>query len=304
MGGFTSAPAILAAKRLGLRTFLHESNTIPGRANRWLARWVDQVFIGFPSCADRLNNRHVLVTGTPVRPEFRPDDPAECRRRFGLDPARPVVLVVGGSQGASGMNRRVTAALPSLARMAPHWQWVHLTGERDQDTVRQAYQQVGARAVVMPFCAEMHQLLSAATAAVSRAGASALSELAALRVPAVLIPYPAATDDHQRHNAQAYADSGAARILLESAVTPELLVQQLRELVESDTLRAQIQESLSRWHAPRAAEEVALAILKTLGVVADEPVGLSSSRTGRKRPGTGLTENQPRTQTSSPLEFA
>lgn len=304
MGGFTSAPAILAGKHLGARTFLHESNTIPGRANRWLARWVDQIFVGFPSCAKRFHNPRVLVTGTPVRPEFRPGDIAQCRQRLGLDPARPVVLVVGGSQGASGLNRSVTAALPILVRVAPEWQWVHLTGERDQETVRQAYQQAGAKAMVLPFCAEMHQVLGAATAAVSRAGASALSELAALRVPALLVPFPAATDDHQWHNAQAFADSGAARLLPESAATPEHLVQQLREIVESDVVRSQMQNSLSHWHAPQAAEEVALAILKTLGVVADEPLRRSSFPAGREHPNRGSAEGQPRTQTASYLEFA
>src|SRR5215468_9980863 len=114
MGGFTSAPPILAGKRLGAQTFLHESNTIPGRANRWLSWVVNRAFVGFPSTATLLHNRNVTVTGTPVRPQFQPGDAEACRAALGFDPARPLVLVMGGSQGASGINELVVLALPLL----------------------------------------------------------------------------------------------------------------------------------------------------------------------------------------------
>ena len=128
MGGFTSAPPILAAKRAGARTFLHESNTIPGRANRWLARVVQRAFVGFPTAAVRLHNRNVTVTGTPVRPGFEAREAGTCRVALGLDPARPVLLVMGGSQGASGINELVLQSLPLLASRMPDLQWFHLTG--------------------------------------------------------------------------------------------------------------------------------------------------------------------------------
>src|SRR6185312_5776093 len=104
MGGFTSAPPIFAAKQFGAKTFLHESNTIPGKANRWLSRFVDECFVGFPQAASRLRTRNVVTTGTPVRPQFKPRDAAACRTALGLDPQRATVLVMGGSQGASGIN--------------------------------------------------------------------------------------------------------------------------------------------------------------------------------------------------------
>src|ERR1039458_4506577 len=99
MGGFTSAPPILAAKRAGARTFLHESNTIPGRANRWLGRGAHGAFVGFPTAAARLHNQNVTVTGTPVRGRFQGQEAGICRAALGLDPVRPVALVMGGSQG-------------------------------------------------------------------------------------------------------------------------------------------------------------------------------------------------------------
>jgi UDP-N-acetylglucosamine--N-acetylmuramyl-(pentapeptide) pyrophosphoryl-undecaprenol N-acetylglucosamine transferase len=275
MGGFTSAPPILAARNLGAKTFLHESNTIPGRANRWLARFVDQAFVGFPSAVSRLHVREATVTGTPVRAEFRwsetGDDPAhqearsakvaECRCALGLDPTKPVVLVMGGSQGASGINEMILAALPILAERAPHWQWLHLTGAVDADKTQERYAALGLKACVRQFLAPMHLALGAATVAVSRAGASSLAELAAMRLPALLVPFPYAADNHQLHNARAFAQTGAAWLLEQKDGVPEKVAGQLMELGEDSVARSRIQASLASWDAPNAADQIAEAIL-------------------------------------------
>lgn len=267
MGGFTSAPPILAARRSGARTFLHESNTIPGRANRWLSWGVHQAFIGFPSAGGRLHNRQVTVTGTPVRPQFEAtSDPGFCRTALGLDPSRPVLLVMGGSQGASGINELVIRSLPLIAQRAPTLQWLHLTGPADAEKVTQAYAALALKAVVHPFFARMELALGAATAAVSRSGASSLAELAAMRVPAVLVPYPAATANHQFHNARAFEAVGGARLLEQKNATPQALTHLLRDLIEKPTVREQMQNALVQWHTPQAAERIAEMMLATLGV--------------------------------------
>jgi UDP-N-acetylglucosamine--N-acetylmuramyl-(pentapeptide) pyrophosphoryl-undecaprenol N-acetylglucosamine transferase len=278
MGGFTSAPPILAARSFGATTFLHESNTIPGRANRWLARFVDQAFVGFPSAVSRLRVREATVTGTPVRAGFRwgeataeparedahPARVAACRIALGLDPAKPVVLVMGGSQGASGINDMILAALPILAKRAPHWQWLHLTGPQDADKVKQACSTHSVNAVVRPFLAEMDLALGAATVAVSRAGASSLAELAALRLPSLLVPFPFAADNHQLYNARAFAETGAAWLLEQKDATPEKVAGRLLELVENTPVRESIQTGLVQWHAPKAAEQIAEMILQSV----------------------------------------
>ena len=149
MGGFTSAPPVMAGRGLGALTYLHESNTIPGRANRWLAHFVTQAFVGFPEAAGRLHHPGVLRTGTPVRPQFQPSDPGSCRIALGLDPARLTLLVMGGSQGASGVNDLVLQAVPQLRAAIPDLQFLHLTGATDVDKVRKGYEGLGARAVVI-----------------------------------------------------------------------------------------------------------------------------------------------------------
>ena len=264
MGGFTSAPPILAAKKLGAQTYLHESNAIPGRANRWLSRVVNGAFVGFPSATGRLKNSKVTVTGTPVRPPFRPRAAGVCRAALGLEPGRPVLLVMGGSQGACGINELVLGSLPLLAKLAPELQWFHLTGPSQAEKVRQAYAGLKLRAVVHAFFAQMELALGAASAAISRAGASSLAELAAMRLPAVLVPYPAATDNHQFENARAFEQTGAARLLEEKNASPEALAHLLLALVESSAVREKMQSALGLWHTPTAAEQIAEAMLERI----------------------------------------
>lgn len=262
MGGFTSAPPVLAARGCRAKTFLHESNTIPGRANRWLARRVDVAFVGFPQTESRLAAREVVVTGTPVRAQFQVRDVAACRTALGLDPARPVVLVTGGSQGATGLNQLILDALPLLLPHSLQWQWLHLTGPADVERVRQTYAKLNLKAVVHPFLAEMDLALGAATAGISRAGASSLAELAAVRLPSLLVPFPAAADNHQYHNARAYEETGAALLLEQREATPDKVSNALRELVGDTTEREQMKAELAKWHSPRAAEQIAEAMLR------------------------------------------
>jgi UDP-N-acetylglucosamine--N-acetylmuramyl-(pentapeptide) pyrophosphoryl-undecaprenol N-acetylglucosamine transferase len=280
MGGFTSAPPVFAAKDTGIPAFLHESNTIPGRANRILSRFVNGAFVGFPEAAARLKKRNVTVTGTPVRPEFQPQDAAKCRHALGLEPNVPAILVVGGSQGAHGLNEMILSALPPLQERGrparefgsggehaggpPALQFLHLTGARDFEKVKTAYAERGLKAVVIPFLAEMHLALGAATACVSRSGASSLAEIAAMRLPALLVPFPAAADNHQFFNASAFEKTGAAKLLEQKAATPGLVAEILCELVEDEVARAGMQNALAQWHEPRAAERIAEAILQAV----------------------------------------
>jgi UDP-N-acetylglucosamine--N-acetylmuramyl-(pentapeptide) pyrophosphoryl-undecaprenol N-acetylglucosamine transferase len=298
MGGFTSAPPILAARKFGAKTFLHESNTIPGRANRFLSRFVDEAFVGFPESAARLKARTISVTGTPVRPQFfsgagvLPASRCDLQTRrqdacatIGLDQNLPTILVVGGSQGASGLNDMILSALPLLAEK--NWQWLHLTGANDFEKVKSAYASLGIKAVVKAFLAEMDLALGAATACVSRSGASSLAETAATRLPSLLVPFPAAADNHQFVNASAFEKTGAAKLLEQKNSTPEKVAAILNELVEDETVRAKMQSALAQWHAPKAAEQIAENILSAIFRSADSlsasPCSVINARTSRPR---------------------
>lgn len=261
MGGFTSAAPILAGRWAGAATALHEANTVPGRANRGLSRWVDWVMVGFEEAAGRWPVGNVEVTGTPVREVFRELDPGACRVALGLDPARPVLAVMGGSQGANGLNAAVAAALPVLVSRWPGLQIVHLCGHRDLGPMREAHARAGVRSVVEAFSGRMETCLGASTVAVARSGASTLAEFAAMGLPSVLVPFPAAVDDHQRINAQAFVRAGAARMLPQAEATPARLVAELAPVLEDEGARAAQSAAARRLHRPEAARGIAERLL-------------------------------------------
>ena len=257
MGGFTSAAPIVLGRRHGVPTFLHESNAIPGRANRLLATIVDEIFIGVEAARNRFLNTRVTVAGTPVRPEFIGLDKASCRTRLGLDVRRSVLLIMGGSQGARGINELLLAALPSLKRARPDLQLLHLTGKGEMERVRRVYERAEMEVTIHEFLADMPAALGAADVAVSRAGASSLAELAAARLPALLLPYPLAADDHQRHNARGFMAAGGA-VVMEQTESPERLACFIERLFEkSQNMRM----SLARLDTSGAAGRVAARVL-------------------------------------------
>ena len=237
---------------------------------------MNEAFIGFPETATRLKARKVTITGTPVRPQFQARDAAECRTTFGLDPDRPTVLVVGGSQGAHGLNEMILSALPLLAGHG--WQWLHLTGANDFERVQAAYAAQGIRAFVKPFLAEMDRALGAATVCVSRAGASSLAEIAAMRLPSLLVPFPAAADNHQLFNARIFESSGAARLLEEKKSTPQLAAANLVGLVADEAVREKIQAALGQWHAPKSAQHIAENILSSISRSADNVTARTAAK--------------------------
>ena len=265
MGGFTAAPPVVAGGQCGAKTFLHESNAIPGRANRWLARWVGGAFVGFPEAGSRLRARSVTVTGTPVRPSFRQCEAAACRRALGLNPDAPVLLVMGGSQGASGINELVLAALPTLQAAVPELQFIHVTGMRDIEMACERHTALKSGAVVQAFSEAMDQLMGAATMTVSRAGASSLAEIAALRLPAILVPYPTAADNHQWHNAHAFEQTGAAVLIEQKSVTPALFANRILGLLSRPPALDAMRQALVSWDKPTAAGDIAATILNRLG---------------------------------------
>jgi UDP-N-acetylglucosamine--N-acetylmuramyl-(pentapeptide) pyrophosphoryl-undecaprenol N-acetylglucosamine transferase len=156
----------------------------------------------------------------------------------------------------------ILSGLPLLA--SRNWQFLHLTGTNDFEKVKQAYVARGIKVVVKPFLAEMELALGAATVSVSRSGASSLAEIAAMRLPSLLVPYPTAADNHQFFNASAFEKTGATKLLEQKNSTPEKVAALLCELVEDSAAREKIQTALAQWHAPKAAEQIAENILSAI----------------------------------------
>ncbi len=265
MGGFTSIAPLVAARWRGIPAFLHESNAIPGKANRLAAKFCRAVLLGFPDCTAHFPARPVRVTGTPIRRELTAGllPRGQARRALGLDPDRTTLLVMGGSQGASGINALMTQAAPDLAGAGI--QLVHLAGGRDEETVRSAYESAGLPAKVLPFCDRMQDVYPAADLAVSRSGAASLGELSWFALPSVLVPYPYAAEDHQQLNAEIFVRAGAARVAAERETSGRGLAQLLRSLLESPGTLATMSAAAGNL-APRDAAEKVAAVLAEAGV--------------------------------------
>ena len=203
-GGYIAAPAILAARWCGIPVVLHESNAIPGRVTRLLGRFCTQVAVGLPAAVERIPGCTAVVTGTPVRESFLTPQPLPTWVPTGNG---PLVLVMGGSQGAVGLNRMVRAVLPDL--LSAGCRVVHLSGSNDPESGTLQHPLYAER----PFSDEVAGLLQHADLVISRAGAGSLSELAVCGSPTILVPYPQAADKHQDANAGAAAAVGATVIV-------------------------------------------------------------------------------------------
>lgn len=214
-GGYVSGPAIAAAARLGVPTLIHEQNVFAGMTSRLLSGMVDTVCISFEGSRSRFPKaKKVVLTGNPLRSELFAYTPAEARRRLKVG-GKPFILAFGGSLGAQQLN----AAVVRFIKAHPDgYQMLFGTGARDYEAVQAQLQGCGMRPVqVVPYIYNMHEALAAADLVIGRAGAITVCELNALGKPAVLIPSPNVTDNHQYFNAKALADEGAAVLVEEGS---------------------------------------------------------------------------------------
>ena len=248
LGGYASGPLLLAGVARRVRCAVLEQNLHPGLTNRVLGRLVDRIFTSFGESRDYFPARRVVLTGTPVRWRELPE--VERREdRFHL-------LVFGGSAGAHRINEAVLGALERLGAAAAVLRVTHQTGRADEERVRQGYAALPCEAHVLPFIDRMDRAYAAADLVVCRAGASTLAELALFGKPAVLIPYPHAAHDHQRLNALALKDAGAAEMIVEPELTPAGLAATLDALRGDPGRRRAMAAAAARLGRSDAAERI------------------------------------------------
>jgi len=255
VGGYSSGPVVLAAWLRGVPTMVLEQNAVPGLTNRLLARFVRAAAVTFDSTKAFFGEKG-FVSGNPVRAEFvAGTQPTEADADE--QPSGVQVLVFGGSQGAHAINLAMVEAAPELAAGGPHLRLTHQTGERDVEMVRAAYRAAGIQADVEPFFYDMGRRVAAADLIVCRAGATTIAEISAAAKPAILIPLPTATDDHQRKNAEALAAAGAAEVLLQPDATGAALAGRIKALVSDRGRRAGLAAGARRLARPDAARVIA-----------------------------------------------
>ena len=251
VGGYSSGPVLLAAKLRGVPTAIHEQNAFPGLANRSVARFVTAVAVAFAEAVPRLKRSDAVVTGNPIRKEF-----FEVNRQ----PAtgnRQRLLVFGGSQGSRVLNQAMSGALLFLARLKDRLEIVHQTGPKEVDEVRAAYKTSAfPNARVVPYLDPIVNEIAAADLVVSRAGAMTIGELAAVGRAAILVPFGAATNNHQELNARVVERAGGAVVITESQLTPERLATAISEVLSNPQRAAQMGTAALTLAVPEATRKI------------------------------------------------
>jgi UDP-N-acetylglucosamine--N-acetylmuramyl-(pentapeptide) pyrophosphoryl-undecaprenol N-acetylglucosamine transferase len=246
-GGYISAPAIIAARICGIPVIIHDSNAIPGKVTRWLARWCHTVALGFPTAEKFFPGQRSIWVSTPVRKAFHRPQPLDLP----LGEDTPLIVVIGGSQGAVAVNQLVRES--AKAWLEAGAVVVHLTGERDRAVDTFQHPQY----YTFPFYENMAGLLQRATLAISRAGAGTLTELAITGTPAILIPFPYAAEDHQAYNAKTFVEAGAAVSYRQEELTPDLLQKTVLQWLASPETLHQMQENAQTLAVKDSAAQIA-----------------------------------------------
>jgi UDP-N-acetylglucosamine--N-acetylmuramyl-(pentapeptide) pyrophosphoryl-undecaprenol N-acetylglucosamine transferase len=252
VGGYASGPAVLAAWLQRVPTAVQEQNAFPGFTNRVLGRFVDIVFIAFAESRAYFPPSKVQLIGNPIRRMLLDNYLRSHRAHEGF-----TVLVFGGSQGARAINDRIIAALQYLRELKGEIRFIHQTGKGEVERVRAEYSRLGFAAQVMDFIVDMSQAYANAELVVCRAGAATLAELTVCKKASILIPFPAAADNHQEINALAMVSGGAALMFRESDLTGEKLAEQIRWLKENPAKLEKMERQAALLGRPEASKELA-----------------------------------------------
>jgi len=234
LGGYASVAPIIAAKLLSIPSVLLEQNVIPGKANRFLTNWADEVYCHWRGSLKWFNKAKVVrVTGTPIRKDILYSQKSRSAEKLGLSPSKKTLLITGGSQGAQTINEVILRCLPKLESLSNNLQIIHCTGEYSYEIAKAAYKQTNINAFVCSFLDDMGAALSMADIIICRAGATTIAEITAIGIPAILIPYPYAADNHQYWNAMELASNGGGYLLQQIDLTPEKIVELVTDLLNN-----------------------------------------------------------------------
>ena len=262
-GGYVSGPVLFSAVLRHIPTIIQEQNAFPSVTNRILARWVNQIHIALEAAKKYFDSDKVYVTGNPIRSEFGTLRGLRAAKRnanygeFELDPNRTTLTITGGSQGAHAINMAVLDALDRFEPLADRLQIIHQTGPEDYEQVKKRYERSPIKNLVCPYFDELPKVYGLTDLIICRAGGMTVAEITACGLPAILIPFPFATADHQRFNAQAMVDADAAVLLLEDELSGERLAQTITKILNNTKRFKKMSEASKKIGKPYAAQKIA-----------------------------------------------
>ena len=267
-GGYASYPLVKAAARAGIPTAVHESNMVPGLTTQMLENYSGRIMVGFESCRKHYRRpEKVVVTGTPVRSDFFAMTKAEAKKCLGVDDGRPLLVSFWGSLGASGMNRQMADFLALEAGREP-FHHIHGAGKQDYPMVLEALREKGVRLEDHPalrvreYIYDMAPVMRAADLVICRAGASTISELTALGTPALMVPSPYVTNNHQEKNARALEEAGGVAVLTEMECSGQTLFQAACAILHDEARRRKMEEAMAALGIRDAAERIYQTVLE------------------------------------------
>lgn len=255
VGGYVTGPVIYAAHKLGVKTFIHEQNSVPGKANLFLSRYADLIGVSFPSSLNSFPKEKTIFTGNPCGEDAIKKVPME-KKVFGLSEKKKLVLVVMGSLGASKVNQFLTTTMTAFH--GKKYEILFVTGKQDYETIKN--QNFPENVKVVPYIENMTRIMKKTDLMVSRAGASTLSEIIALQVPSILIPSPYVPNNHQYKNALDLIDAKAAILLEEKELSGDILVKTIDQVIYDDEKLMEMKSNLKKLDIPNSATKIVTSI--------------------------------------------
>ena len=266
VGGYASGTTTLLAFFLSIPTMVLEQNSVPGMTNKMLGRFVNTVCITYQESISHFPRGKTFLTGNPIRMQIMKGSTEAAYKLFSLEKGLFTIFSFGGSSGARSINRALVDALNHMRDLREKIQFLHQTGPRDYEGVRDAYRKAGFKGTIAPFIYQMGEAYAAADIVISRAGATTLAELTALGKPSILIPYPYAAGDHQEINARKLREIGAAKMIRDRELNGESLARAVRELYADEAARADMERNSRAVGRPDACArvvDIAMSLMKS-----------------------------------------
>ena len=255
-GGYVSGSVVYAAARMKIPTIVHEQNSVPGITNKFLSRFADRIGICFPDAAQYFPENKTVLVGNPRAQEVVTSGKSEVLEQYGLLPDIPTVLIFGGSQGALKINQAVIQALPKFSQK--EYQVLYASGDRYYNEISEKidFDKISKNLSLKPYIKNMKDVIANVDLLIGRAGATSIAEFTALGLPAILIPSPYVTNDHQTKNAQSLVNAGAVKMITDAELTGENLVEAVDEIMADSEKRENMAKASRQEGIPDAAERL------------------------------------------------